>query len=403
MIDEILISKLVPNTYNPRKHFDDAKMKELEGSIKGQGLVQAITVRPLDGGKYEVVAGMRRYMASKEAGLKKIPALIRDLTDDEARLLSITENLERSDLTAVEEARAFQVYLGWDEQKSFDGDRQEGLRALVHELASKLPINDKTIYNRLSLLHLPESLQIRVEQGTLKIKVAEVISRLKDLWKIRIVGMEDDEINERRDDIKASIHEVMEDIAKTIQDEAHARDRVNKYIEAEQMNLEKRDALASQQKQAFEEAEKKLIEFFGFIEAFPSNWSEMDTDKKLEWVKLHIASNIRQLSDEKLDEISITRESLTNQHDRYLMNLTYVKELVIDTCPHCGAGISTSFLEQKVLEIQEEIQVLSESESELGGEIREWRKRETTVKTLGREYTTKGNTYRDSLRAEKDE
>jgi len=158
VIDEILISKLVPNTYNPRKHFDDAKMKELEGSIKGQGLVQAITVRPLEGGKYEVVAGMRRYIASKSAGLKKIPALIRDLTDDEARLLSITENLERSDLTPIEEARAFQVYLGWNEQKSFEDGRQEGLRTLVDELAGKLPIASNTIYNRLSLLHLPESL-----------------------------------------------------------------------------------------------------------------------------------------------------------------------------------------------------------------------------------------------------
>jgi len=237
----------------------------------------------------------------------------------------------------------------------------------------------------------------------LKIKVAEVISRLKELWKIRTVGMEDDEINERRDDVKASIFEVMEDIAKTVQDESHARDRVNKYIEAEQMNLEKRDALASMQKQAFEEAEKNLIEFFVFIEAFPSNWSEMDTDAKLEWVKLHIDSNIRQLSDEKLDEISITRESLSNQHDRYLMNLTYVKELVIDTCPHCGAGINISFLEQKIQEIQEELKVLSDSESELGGELKEWRGREKTAKDLGREYTTKGNTYRASIRDEKDE
>lgn len=403
MIDEIQISKLVPNTYNPRKRFDDAKMKELEGSIKGQGLVQAITVRPIEGGKYEVVAGMRRYMASKKAGLKKIPALIRELTDDEARLLSITENLERSDLTPIEEARAFQIYLGWDEQKAFEGDRQEGLRTLVDELSGKLPIASNTIYNRLSLLHLPESLHIRIEQETLKIKVAEVIARLKELWKIRIVGMDDDKVNERRDEIKASIHEVMDDIAKTVQDESQARDRVNKYIEAEQMNLEKRAALAGRQKLAFEEAEKNLIEFFGFIEAFPSNWSEMDTDTKLEWVKLHIESNIKQLSDEKLDEISIKRESLSNQHDRYLMNLTYVKDLVIDTCPHCGAGISISFLDQKIHEIQEEMQVLSQSESELGSELREWRRKETTVKTLGREYTTKGNTYRDSIRAEKDE
>lgn len=404
MIDEIPIGKLVPNTYNPRKHFDDAKMKELEGSIKGQGLVQAITVRPIDGGKYEVVAGMRRYTASKNAGLKKIPAMVLELSDEQAILLSITENLERADLSPIEEAKSFQVYLGWDEQRYFEGRRpRQDISALVQKLANKLPVSERTIRNRLSLLHLPDSLQTQIEQKTLEIKVAQAISRLKDLWKIRTVGMEDDEINDRRDEIKASIHTVMEDIAKTVQDEAHARERVNKYIEAEQMNIEKRDALASRQKQAFEDAEKKLIEFFGFIEALPSNWSKMDTDAKLEWVKLHIDSNIKQLSDEKLDEISITRESLSNQHDRYLMNLTYVKELVIDTCPHCGAGISISFLDQKIEEIQEELKVLSDSESELGGELKEWRGREKTAKDLGREYTTKGNTYRASIREEKDE
>lgn len=402
MIEDIPISKLVPNTYNPRKHFDDAKMKELEGSIKGQGIVQAITVRPIDGGKYEVVAGKRRYMASKSAGLKKIPALILDLTDDEARLLSITENLERSDLTPIEEARAFQIYLGWDEQNHFEDGQLPGVTALVQSLASKLPISERTVFNRLSLLHLPESLQINVEQGTLKIKVAEVISRLKELWKIRTIGMEDDEINKKRNEIKASIQSVMEEVAKTVQDEGNARERVNKYIEAEQMNLEKRDALASKQKQAFEKAEKKLIEFFDFIEALPSNWTEMDTDAKLEWVKPHIDSNIQQLSDEKLDEISITRESLSSQHDRYLINLTYVKELVLDICPHCGAGINISFLEQKIQEIQEELQVLSESESELGGELKEWRGRKKKIKKLGREYTTKGNTYRASIRVEAD-
>ncbi|GAG99098.1 unnamed protein product, partial [marine sediment metagenome] len=262
MNDEIPIGKLLANNYNPRKRFDSAKMKELEGSIESQGIVQAITVRPLENGKYEVVAGMRRFKAAKNVGLKKVPAMIRILDDEEARLLSITENLERADLTPIEEARSFADYLGWDEQHHFEDGQQKGILALVQGLAASIPMSEKTIYNRLNLLHLPESLQVRVEQETLQVKVAQVISRLKGLWEIRVKGLTNEEIDEKRDNIKNEIHELMLEISKTVKNEAETRKRVNDYIEAEQMNLEQREKLAGKLKEELDEAQNKLLEFY---------------------------------------------------------------------------------------------------------------------------------------------
>lgn len=397
MIEEIPISKLVPNNYNPRKHFDDAKMKELEGSIKGQGLIQAITVRPIDGGKYEVVAGIRRLMASKKAGLKKLPALIRDLTDEEAKLLSITENLERSNLTPIEEARAFQDYLGWDEQVHFEGKRQAGTERSLVTLAESLPLSESTMKYRLSLLHLPESLQTRVEQDTLGIKIAQVIVRLKDLWEIKTSAFNDEEIEQNKESIKADIHQVMEHIAKTVETEDQARTRVNDYIETEKMNLEQREAMAGKLKTSLEDAETKLIELLTKFE-IPPNWGEMDMDEKVEWVNLHIESNIKKLSDERLGEISKERALKSSQQDRFMMNLTYVKNSALDLCPHCGAGINIGYLERRINELQDEIKELGEAEGVASDDLKVWRNNERTLKNLQREYDSRLVAYNESIK-----
>ena len=397
MSEEISIDLLVPNDYNPRKHFDDAQMKELEKSIKNQGLVQAITVRPVDGGKYEVVAGIRRYLAAKSAGLKSIPVMVKKLSDEEAKIASLTENLERANLTFIEEARAFANILGWEEQYSFEDGRQEGLRQLVDELASKIQVSDTTIYHRLSLLHLPESLQIRVEQETLGIKVAEVIVRLKELWEIRTANITKEEIDEERSTIKTEIQEIMEEIASTIQNEDEARKRVNDYIETEKMNTEQRKKQSDKQKIAFENAEKDLIEFLTQFE-IPSNWNEINTNEKSEYIKSQIKTNIDKLSGKKLSEISKLRALRTNQLDKYLANLVYVKKLVLDVCPHCGAGIKTSSLEKKIEELKDEINILSKDENEAGDELNNWRKKEKRYEVLSREYASKQKIYQDSLK-----
>ena len=103
---ELLIDEISPNRFQPRKYFDDNKFEELVASICENGVLQPILVQKLDTG-YELVVGERRWRASKKAGLKKIPALIREVTDAQALELAIIENIHRQDLNPIEEADAY--------------------------------------------------------------------------------------------------------------------------------------------------------------------------------------------------------------------------------------------------------------------------------------------------------
>jgi len=103
---ELLIDEISPNRFQPRKYFDDNKLEELVASIRENGVLQPILVQKSDTG-YELVVGERRWRASKKAGLKKIPALIREVTDAQALELAIIENIHRQDLNPIEEADAY--------------------------------------------------------------------------------------------------------------------------------------------------------------------------------------------------------------------------------------------------------------------------------------------------------
>ena len=103
---ELLIDEISPNRFQPRKYFDDDKLKELVTSIRDNGVLQPIVVQKVEAG-YELVVGERRWRASKKAGLKKIPAVIREVTDAQALELAIIENIHRQDLNPIEEADAY--------------------------------------------------------------------------------------------------------------------------------------------------------------------------------------------------------------------------------------------------------------------------------------------------------
>ena len=104
---ELRPSQIVPNRDQPRKDFDAEALKELSDSIKEHGLIQPLLVRPLDDGSYQIVAGERRWRASRMAGLEKIPVVIKELSDDETKQLALIENLQREDLNPVEEALGY--------------------------------------------------------------------------------------------------------------------------------------------------------------------------------------------------------------------------------------------------------------------------------------------------------
>lgn len=105
-LGELPIGALTPGRYQPRMHFDQASLAELAASIKSSGIVQPLVVRPLPDGRYELIAGERRWRAAGIAGLERVPVVIRELSDAAALAVALIENIQREDLNAVEEARA---------------------------------------------------------------------------------------------------------------------------------------------------------------------------------------------------------------------------------------------------------------------------------------------------------
>lgn len=149
----IEISKITRNPNQPRKNFDETALQELADSIRQNGVLQPILVRKI-GGKYQIVAGERRYQASKLAGLKEIPAVVRDIDDKEVFRLALIENLQRSDLSPMEEAKGYRQLI--DSQ----GLTQEGLAKILSKSRS-------AIANTLRLMDLPTVVQEMIEQGLL--------------------------------------------------------------------------------------------------------------------------------------------------------------------------------------------------------------------------------------------
>lgn len=147
------ISEIVRNPNQPRKTFDEDKLAELADSIRQNGVLQPILVRR-KGQKYEIVAGERRYQASKLAGMKEIPAVVREIDDDKVFQLALIENLQRSDLSPIEEAKGYKQLLT--------------SRSLTQEeLAKILSKSRSAIANTLRLMDLPVEVQHMMEQGLL--------------------------------------------------------------------------------------------------------------------------------------------------------------------------------------------------------------------------------------------
>ena len=144
--------KASPN--NPRKHFAEADLDDLAKSIRDKGLLQPIVVRPLPSGEYEIVAGERRWRAAQRAGVHDVPVLIRELTDGEALEIALIENIQRSDLNPLEEARAYGLLL---EQFSYT----------QQQLAESIGKSRSHIANTLRLMNLPESVRRQIEEGNL--------------------------------------------------------------------------------------------------------------------------------------------------------------------------------------------------------------------------------------------
>lgn len=148
------IELLRANPNNPRKHFGDSDLEDLARSIREKGLLQPLVVRPRGDDSYEIVAGERRWRAAQRAAIHEVPVLIREMSDGQALEIALIENIQRSDLNALEEARAY-------------GQLLEQFAYTQQQLADSIGKSRSHIANTLRLLSLPESVRRHIEEGQL--------------------------------------------------------------------------------------------------------------------------------------------------------------------------------------------------------------------------------------------
>ncbi len=170
-IKEIPIEKLRVNPYQPRKTFNEESLNELAESIKEHGVIQPIIVKKSIK-DYEIVAGERRFRASKLAGKETIPCIVKDFTDEQMMEIAVLENLQREDLNSIEEALGFETLM-------------TNLNLTQEQLAKRVGKSRSYITNMLGLLNLPPEVKELVKQGKISTSHARTLSKIEDSEKIK--------------------------------------------------------------------------------------------------------------------------------------------------------------------------------------------------------------------------
>ena len=179
LVQQIGVEKIIANIYQPRSAFDEAALEELTASVLAHGVLQPVMVRPRGGGRYELIAGERRFRAARQAGLTQIPAVVRQMTDEESLTVALIENIQREDLNAMEAARGYRQLLD-----------QFGLTQT--ELARQLGKSQSTVAYALSLLRLPPAMQDSISSGQLSMEHGKVLlsvpasDRRHQLWSLMV-------------------------------------------------------------------------------------------------------------------------------------------------------------------------------------------------------------------------
>ena len=169
------VSKIRPNPRQPRRSFDEAALDELAGSMKTQGLLQPVVVRPLSDGLFELIAGERRWRAAQRAGIHQIPAVVRDVPDERVLELALIENLQREELNAIEEAEAYRILA-------------DDLELSHGEIAQRVGKQRTTIANALRLLSLPEVVKDMVRDRLISMGHARALLALEDVKAIELLA-----------------------------------------------------------------------------------------------------------------------------------------------------------------------------------------------------------------------
>ncbi|WP_141497406.1 ParB/RepB/Spo0J family partition protein [Bacillus pseudomycoides] len=244
-IQEIALTELRPNPYQPRKNFQKEAIQELAASIKEHGILQPLIVRKSIKG-YEIVAGERRYRAAKEACLEKVPTVVRELNEQQMMEFALLENLQREDLNPMEEALAYQMLM-------------DELNVTQEQLAKRLGKSRPYIANYVRLLTLPSFVQEMIANGSLSMAHGRTLLTIKDEEQLKslLKRIEKEGLNVRQlEQIVQQIHQRVSRETKTVK-----RER-NIFFEERETLLREKFGTGVKIKETKKEKGKIEIEFF---------------------------------------------------------------------------------------------------------------------------------------------
>lgn len=285
----LYLDDIIPNRFQPREVFEEQALKELALSIKEHGVIQPIIVRKV-GDKYEIIAGERRYKASTMVGLTKIPAIVRNLDDQESSKVALIENLQRKDLTPIEEARTYQKIL---DITSLTQD----------ELAKTVGKSQSSVANKLRLLTLPEP----VQSALLKEKISERHARtllnitstknqidllnkvIENKMPVRDLEIEVKKLQTENEDNR--LKEIDNNIANTL----------NKILSKEPIDLETNETVLPKQEEKTENKDVELLDIddkLPFINIDIQNEIEIKPSTKIQGAIKEVREKIEQLEKE---------------------------------------------------------------------------------------------------------
>ncbi len=298
-IKQILIEDIIPNRFQPRLSFDEEGLKELSESIKQHGIIQPLVLRRL-GNKYEIIAGERRYKASVMAGLKTVPAIISDIDDNQSAEIALVENIQRRNLTSIEEAKSYKNLLdrGYLTQE---------------QLAQKMGVNQSTISNKLRLLNLsPE-----VQDALLQEKISERHARSL----LAIPKEEQSEWLKKIISKRMTVRQLDLEIKKAKGETPKEMPQIN---EQETNNENLLDILKEEPQ---EEKPKPVNKFFNFLEDEAANMNMETTQEEEPTFKVQ-NNEIETLSDMDIEETPIDTISpflQTNDVDSFNNKIEEIK------------------------------------------------------------------------------
>ena len=223
-VESIQIERIVPNRYQPRQVFDSSKITELAESIEEHGLLQPIVVRPIEENMYEIIAGERRFRALQSLHQSKADVIIRHMNDEETAVVALIENIQRENLSAIEEAEAYKKLL-------------EIGQTTQSELAQSLGKSQSFIANKLRLLKLAPKVIVRLREGKITERHARAVLSLKEADQEQLI----EQVIAQKLNVKQTEARVKQKLgpekvkAKTFQfskDLTQARDEVGKSIQA---------------------------------------------------------------------------------------------------------------------------------------------------------------------------